>query len=118
MKNDRHIVSYTADELRAKRAESRTDLSRLDAATDADVERLVADDEDEAAMAPDWTRARLVLPEAKRSVHLRLEREVVEFFRAQGKGHIARMQAVLKAYVKANKHRASGGEGQTPSPRP
>jgi len=115
MKNDRRIVSYSADELRAKRAESRTDISRLDATTDADVERLVSDD---ASMVPDWTRAKLVLPEAKRSVHLRLEREVVEYFRAQGKGHIARMQAVLKAYVQANTHRANSGEGQTPSSRP
>ena len=118
MKNDRHIASYTADELRARRVESRTDLSRLDASTDVDTERLAADDADEAAMVPDWTRAKLILPEAKRSVHLRLEREVVEFFRAQGKGHIARMQAVLKAYVQANKNRAGNAEGQPPSMRP
>ncbi|MEF3698256.1 hypothetical protein [Desulfolutivibrio sp.] len=68
MKNDRHIVSYTAEELRAKRAESRTDLRRLDATTDADVERLVASDADETALVPDWTRARLVVPASKESV--------------------------------------------------
>ncbi len=61
MKKEAHIVSYTADELRATRAESRTDLSRLDATSDADVERLVADDADEAVLVPDWTRARLVV---------------------------------------------------------
>ncbi|NDY57823.1 hypothetical protein G3N56_13890 [Desulfovibrio sulfodismutans] len=67
MKNVRRTANYTAEELRARRAESRTDLHRLDATTDADVERLVADDEDEAAMLPDWTRARLVLPATKES---------------------------------------------------
>jgi hypothetical protein len=36
-------------------------------------------------------------------VHLRLEREVVEFFKAGGKGHIIRMPAVLRAYVDAQK---------------
>jgi uncharacterized protein (DUF4415 family) len=36
-------------------------------------------------------------------VHLRLEPEVLEFFRAQGKGHIARMQAVLKTYADAHR---------------
>jgi len=61
------ITSYTADELRAKRAESRTDMSRLDATTDADVERLVAADADEAALVPDWTRAKLVVPTSKES---------------------------------------------------
>ncbi|MDQ7833627.1 MAG: hypothetical protein RDU30_18020 [Desulfovibrionaceae bacterium] len=65
MKNDERTVSYTADELRAKRAESRTDLSRLDAATDADVERLAAADAGEAVLVPDWTRARLVVPATK-----------------------------------------------------
>jgi uncharacterized protein (DUF4415 family) len=34
-------------------------------------------------------------------VHLRLDREVVEFSKAGGMGHISRMQAVLRAYVDA-----------------
>jgi hypothetical protein len=34
MKKDRNIKSYTAAELKAKHGESRTDLSRVDAATD------------------------------------------------------------------------------------
>jgi hypothetical protein len=67
MKNVRRTANYTAEELRARRAESRTDLRRLDAATDADVERLVSADADEAAMVPDWTRARLVMPESNES---------------------------------------------------
>jgi uncharacterized protein (DUF4415 family) len=37
----------------------------------------------------------------KRSVHLRLEPEVFAYFKAGGKGHLTRMQNVLKAYVKA-----------------
>ncbi len=36
------------------------------------------------------------------SVRLNLEPEVFAFFKAQGKGHITRMQNVLKAYVKAH----------------
>ena len=75
MKKDKNIKSYTAAELKAKRAESRTDLSRVDAITDAELERLVAEDEDERGIPPDWTQAKLVLPQAKQSVHLRLERD-------------------------------------------
>jgi uncharacterized protein (DUF4415 family) len=48
------------------------------------------------------------MPRPRQSVHLRLEREVVEFFKAGGKGHITRMQAVLRAYVDAHKRRAGG----------
>jgi len=88
-----------AAELKAKRAASRTDLSQVDAISDEALERLIAEDEDERGMEADWTQARLVLPQAKQSVHLRLDQEIIAFFKSTGKGHISRMQAVLKAYV-------------------
>jgi len=106
MKKDKNIKSYTAAELKAKQAASRTDLSRVDAQTDAELEGLVAADEDERDLRPDWTQAKLVLPQAKQSVHLRLEQEIISFFKSKGKGHISRMQAVLKAYVEAHREQA------------
>jgi uncharacterized protein (DUF4415 family) len=51
-----------------------------------------------------WKSARVVMPNGKTSVHLRLDSEVVEWFRARGKGHLTRMNAVLRAYVEAQKH--------------
>jgi uncharacterized protein (DUF4415 family) len=103
LKKGKNIKSYSAAELKGKRAASRTDLSRVDATTDAELERLIAEDEDERGLTPDWTRAQLVLPQAKQSVHLRLDKEIIAFFKSQGKGHISRMQAVLKAYMEAHK---------------
>jgi len=50
-----------------------------------------------------WKEAVLVEPmEQSTSVRLNLDPEVFAFFKAQGKGHITRMQNVLKAYVKAH----------------
>ena len=108
MRKGADIRSYTADEIRAmrRRGEDRTDWARVDATTEADLERAIALDEDERDLEPDWTRAELVMP--KQSVHLRLDSEVVEFFKAGGKGHITRMQAVLRAYVDVQKRRAGG----------
>lgn len=40
-----------------------------------------------------------------RSVHLKLDRDVFDFFKSQGKGHLTRMQNVLKAYVRAQTRR-------------
>ena len=60
-------------------------------------------DEDERDLKPDWTRARLVLPAPKQSAHLRLEQDIIDFFKSHGKGHIAPMQAVVKAYVNAHR---------------
>jgi uncharacterized protein (DUF4415 family) len=46
------------------------------------------------------------MPRPRQSVHLRLDPGVVEFLKAGGKGHITRMQALLRAYVDAQKRRA------------
>ena len=51
-----------------------------------------------------WRSARVVMPNGKTSVHLRLDSDVVEWFKARGKGHLTRMNAVLRAYVEAQKH--------------
>jgi len=40
--------------------------------------------------------------ESPKSVHLKLEPEVFDFFKSQGKGHLTKMQEVLKAYVTAH----------------
>jgi len=52
-----------------------------------------------------WKNAVWVPPRAPTSVHLKLDPEVFDFFKRQGKGHITRMQDVLKAYVKAHQGR-------------
>lgn len=73
MKKDKNSTSYTAAELKTRRAENRSDLNKIDAMTDEKLERLIAEDEDERGLRPDWTRAKLILPQAKQSIHLRLE---------------------------------------------
>jgi uncharacterized protein (DUF4415 family) len=110
MRKEENIRTFTADEIRSKRrrGEDRTDWAKVDAMTEADLERAIAEDEDERDLEPDWTRAELVMPRPRQSVHLRLDREVVAFFKARGKGHISRMQAVLRAYVDARERRAGG----------
>ena len=107
MRKDESIRSSTAEELKAmrRRGEDRTDWAKVDTMTEADLERAIAEDEDERDLEPDWTRAELVMPRPRQSVHLRLEPEVVDFFKDGGKGHITRMQAVLRAYVDAQKRR-------------
>ena len=62
--------------------------------------------EAESLGAEFWRSARVVVPQGKTSVHLRLDNDVVEWFRAKGKGHLTRMNAVLRAYVEAQKYGA------------
>lgn len=80
------------DEVKAMRArgESRTRLDAPDG-------RPLGDDF--------WANAVLVEPANRKSVHLRVNQDVYDFFVKDtgGKGHIAKMQAVLKAYADAHR---------------
>jgi uncharacterized protein (DUF4415 family) len=42
-------------------------------------------------------------PPGKTSVHLRLDADVLEWFREQGKGHLSRMNAVLRSFMESQK---------------
>jgi uncharacterized protein (DUF4415 family) len=53
-----------------------------------------------------WANSVVIEPEARKtSMHLRLNAEVREWFRAQGPGHLTRMNAVLSLYYGAKKGR-------------
>jgi uncharacterized protein (DUF4415 family) len=86
----------------AKRLKGKTDYVRLDAMTDEEIAEAVVEDPDAAPLDIDWTKARLVLPPGKENVTLRIDRDVLEWFRATGKGFHTRMNAVLRAYMEAH----------------
>lgn len=52
-----------------------------------------------------FRNARLVMPDerTKTPVTMRVDADVLEWFKGQGKGHLTRMNAVLRAYVLAQK---------------
>ncbi len=55
-----------------------------------------------------WRNARLVMPPArgKRSIHLRVDEDVLDWFKGQGPGYQTRMNAVLRAYVESRRQGA------------
>ncbi len=50
-----------------------------------------------------WKKARVVRPHGKEQLTIRFDADVVDWFRAQGKGYQTHMNAVLRAYVDAQK---------------
>ena len=75
--------------------------SGCDILTDAEtVANAQADPAAPPTTAADWRDAVVVPPRAaKPLVSLRIDRDVVEWFRATGRGYQTRMNAVLRAYV-------------------
>jgi uncharacterized protein (DUF4415 family) len=82
-----------------------TDDARLDAMTDADIAQ-AADDPDAPPLDLDWSKARLVPPLGKAIVTLRLDSDLLEWFRAQGKGYQTRINQVLRTFYEAKRERS------------
>lgn len=57
-----------------------------------------------------WANARLVEPKTKDTISLRIDHDMLEWFKAQGKGHLTRMHTVLRSYYEAHKT-AQPGQG-------
>ncbi|MFY9655868.1 MAG: BrnA antitoxin family protein [Methylocystis sp.] len=106
MAKKEHIVRVTADALRAKQArgEDKSDWKRAAAMTEAEIEAAIADDPDEAEMVVDWSQASVELPQPKATLNMRIDRDVLEFFRRQGKGYQTKINAVLRSYVEQMRH--------------
>jgi uncharacterized protein (DUF4415 family) len=94
----------SADE--ARRLKGETDDARLDALSDDDIARAVADDPDAPPLDIDWTKARLVIPPGKDMVTMRIDRDVLDWLRAQGKGYQTLINQVLRAWYEAQIKRA------------
>ena len=98
MKEER-ITRMSLDE--ALRRRGKTDWERLRRDQEAGIEP----EPDEDDFEVDWSSAVLVRPPAKPMVSLRMDPEVLAFFKAGGKGYQTRINAVLRAYMEAQKKR-------------
>jgi uncharacterized protein (DUF4415 family) len=102
MQKSEHIVRYTADEIdeKLRRGGDRTDWERVQNLTYEEIEASV-DFEDEGTF--DWSTARADMPQPKRQLTVRLDQEVIDWFKSQGPGYQTRMNAVLRSYVNAHR---------------
>jgi len=51
----------------------------------------------------EWTRPGALIPDTKQQVTLRLDRDVLDYFRHTGKRYQTRINSVLRAYMHAHK---------------
>jgi len=100
--NEKRIVRRTS---RSKHRRGRTDWAAVDALSDREIEKAAKIDPDAAPILDkEWFQtAKLVLPERKVPISLRMDREVVEWFKASGKRYQSRINAVLKAFVQSQR---------------
>ena len=67
--------------------------------TKSEIEASVAADADEADMVIDWASAAIDLPKPKAVLNMRIDQDILDFFRKTGKGYQTRINAILRTYV-------------------
>jgi uncharacterized protein (DUF4415 family) len=94
-KKSKNIVSFTADELRTREqnGEDRTDLGKA-----ARVALPDGSDPDDAMDEIDWATTELPTRRRKAHASLRLDADMLDWFKAQGRGYQSRINAVLRSY--------------------
>jgi uncharacterized protein (DUF4415 family) len=108
--NENSITRMTLEELRAKRArgeKSQTDWDRVNAMTDEEIEEEIKDDPDwEEWKDVDWSKAVWVTPRVKRAISIRLDEDIIDFFKKEGPGYQSRINAVLRYYMENSRKAA------------
>lgn len=87
-----------------------SDLTRLRTLTDRKIQNAIKKDPDTAPLLVNWPKdAKVILPKPKVAISLRVDAEVLEFYKHQ-KGHLSLMNAVLKAYMQNQLHNNNQGK--------
>lgn len=82
---------------------SKEAVVRFDAMQDKDIDYSDIPDTTEF-----WRKIEPMMPEPKAQITLRVDKDVLDFFKRQGRRYQTRMHAVLKAYVEAHKRAGTG----------
>ncbi len=67
--------------------------------SDREIAAAAGNDKDAAPLDVDWSGADVVIPETKQAISIRLDRDIVEFFKRTGPGYQTKINAVLRSYV-------------------
>ena len=94
-----NITRVSLEETIRRKGEGQTDWERLRREQEAGLEPEADPDEGEF----DWSQARVVMPPSKEAISMRIDSDVVDFFRSQGRGYQTRINAVLRSYMEAKR---------------
>lgn len=99
---EKNITVVSRD--RARPGKFKSDLQRLRNTTDAEIEAQIANDPD---WSEDWNwgEAVLVIPPKKKAISIRVDEDVLDYFKKEGAGYQRRMNAVLRSYMQQKRRK-------------
>ena len=84
---------------------TQTDWEKVNNMTEAEINAAAASDPDaQPTDAAFWKNAEIVMPQTKRAISMRVDGDVLAWFKSQGKGYQTRINAVLRAYMEAHRY--------------
>jgi uncharacterized protein (DUF4415 family) len=103
MRKKSGTVRYTAKQIEARiaRGEDRTDWRKANAMTGRKLEASIRADVDDVRGEPDWAHAVMGVPAPKDHINIRIDHDILEWFKASGRGYQTLMNNVLRAFVKS-----------------
>jgi uncharacterized protein (DUF4415 family) len=109
MRKKSDTVRYTAEQIKARisRGEDRTNWNKANAVTGTKLETSIRADRDDVQGEPDWTQAIMGIPAPKDHINIRIDHDVLEWFKSNGRGYQTLMNNVLRAFVQTRQHRGS-----------
>ena len=107
MRRKGNFARYTVDEL--AKLTSETDWAKVDATTREEIERPAQ--ADDGPLPEGWEDTVVLgIPRPKRGVYLRLDPDVLDWFKGHGAGYQTRINAVLRAFVHARRRAEHAGQ--------
>ncbi len=82
-----------------------TDIGRIKALRENEIEKMAASDPDHPALDATFWKSVPKIPR-KEAISIKLDRDILQFFRKQGRGYQTRINAVLRRFV--DLHRKAG----------
>jgi uncharacterized protein (DUF4415 family) len=85
---------------RQARRKGKTDWKHVRNMTDVEIDASIANDSDwEEFKDIDWSKAEVVVPVKKEPISIRVDTDVLDFFRKGGDGYQGRINAVLRSFM-------------------
>jgi uncharacterized protein (DUF4415 family) len=101
---DENITIVSRDDPRF----GKTDWAAVAALTDEEIEAAVRNDPDAVPLDFDWSKAVLVIPPKKKAISIRVDEDVLDYFKEEGAGYQRRMNAVLRSYMEQKRKKRRG----------
>jgi len=77
----------------------KTDWAAIDALTDKEIGTAVCKDRDAVPLDFDWSKAVLIAPAKKKAISIRVDEDILAFFKRGGDGYQGRINAVLRHFM-------------------